>query len=79
MRGLIDANGEIIKTPEEDQLQGEIMKEKRDYQNQYNELKDLKTEIERIQNLLERCREAMQKDFEEYIGLQKAVSIIITH
>jgi len=69
MRGLIDGNGEIMKTPEEEQLQGQIVKLKKDYQGQYNELKDLKTEIERIQNLLERCREAMQKDFEEYIGL----------
>jgi len=73
MRGLIDASGEIIKTPEEEELQGQIVKLKRDYQEQYNELKELKTEIERIQNLLERSREAMQKDFEEYIGLQKAI------
>ena len=73
MRGLIDENGEIQKTQEEDQIQAQIVKLKRDYQAQYNELKDLKTEIERIQNLLERCRESMQKDFEEYIGLQKVI------
>lgn len=74
MRGLIDENGEIQKTPEEEQLQAKIQVLKRDYQSQYNELKDLKTEIERIQNMLERCRETMQKDFEEYISLQKVVS-----
>lgn len=34
------------------------------YQEDYNELKELKNEIERIQNLLERCRVKMQKDFE---------------
>lgn len=76
MRGLIDENGEIQKTPEEDKLQAQIMQLKREYQTQYNELKDLKTEIERIQNMLERCRETMQKDFEDYISLQKTVSLI---
>jgi len=43
MRGLVDQNtGEIIKTAEEDEYQSKITKLKRDYQNQYNELKDLK-------------------------------------
>jgi len=40
---------------------------KQDYQAQYNELKDLKSEIERIQNLLERCREKMQREFEQWL------------
>ena len=70
MRGMIDENGEIIKSEEEHQFQGKIVNLKKSYHNQYNELKDLKTEIERIQQLLERSREAMQKDFEEYIGIQ---------
>ena len=48
MRGLVDENGEIIKTPEEDQIQEKISGVKRAYQTQYNELKDLKSEIERI-------------------------------
>lgn len=64
MRGLVDENGEIIKTPEEDQIQEKIAGVKREYQSQYNELKDLKSEIERIQKLLEKCREKMQQDFE---------------
>jgi kinesin family protein 6/9 len=42
MRGLVDENGEIIKTPEEDGFQGKITKLKNEYQTQYNELKDLK-------------------------------------
>lgn len=67
MRGLVDENGEIIKTPEEDDFQGKITKLKNDYQSQYNELKELKMEIERIQQLLERCREKMQKDFEQWL------------
>ena len=73
MRGLVDENGEIIKTPEEQQLQEQVSKQKRDYQSQYNELKSLKTEIERIQALLERCRLAMQKDFEEYCTIQQSI------
>ena len=43
MRGLVDQNtGEIIKTAEEDEYQSKITKLKREYQSQYNELKDLK-------------------------------------
>jgi hypothetical protein len=32
-------------------------------------LKELKAEIERIQNLLERSRERMQKDFETWLAV----------
>ena len=42
MRGLVDENGEIIKTDEEEQNQMKITEVKRKYQTQYNELKDLK-------------------------------------
>lgn len=48
LRGMIDENGEIVRTEEEDNLQGNIHKLKLAYQQEYNELKDLKTEIERI-------------------------------
>ena len=56
---MVDENGEIIKTEEEEQIQSKITDMKRSYQAQYNELKDLKQEIERIQSLLERCREKL--------------------
>lgn len=56
---MVDDIGEIIKTDEEVALQVEINVLKSTYQLEYNELKDLKTEIERIQNLLERCRVRM--------------------
>lgn len=70
MRGMIDAGtGEVIKTPEEEQMQAQINKYKMRYQEQYNELKELKAEIERIQNLLERSRERMQKDFESWLAV----------
>ena len=67
MRGLVDDNGEIIKTDEENHLQSKIAEHKKSFQAQYNELKDQKSEIERIQNLLERCREKMQRDFEQWL------------
>ena len=57
MRGNVDSNGEIIQTPEELNLQSQISQLKIMYQNQYQELKELKGEIERITNLLERCRQ----------------------
>ena len=82
MRGLVDENGEIIKTPEEEQIQGQITQHKNSYQSQYNELKDLKSEIERIQSLLERCREKMQKDFEQWLNVmikQKQVEMNPAH
>ena len=69
LRGLVDENGEIERTKEEDELQAKIARHKQAYQAEYNELKDLKTEIERIQNLLERCRVKMQKDFEQWITI----------
>ena len=48
MRGLVDPNGEVLKTPEEEELQLRVNKLKMRYQEQYNELKELKAEIERI-------------------------------
>lgn len=66
---MVDDSGEIIKTEEEEKIQIEINKLKQTYQGEYNELKDLKTEIERIQNLLERCRVRMQKDFEQWLSV----------
>lgn len=70
MRGMIDpTSGEVLKTPEEEQYQSQINKHKLKYQEQYNELKELKAEIERIQNLLERSRERMQKDFETWLAV----------
>ena len=64
---MVDDNGELVRTEEEDQIQVQINRYKQTYQAEYTELKDLKTEIERIQNLLERCRVRMQKDFEQWL------------
>ena len=67
LRGMVDDNGELVRTEEEDALQGRINGLKHTYQSEYTELKELKSEIERIQNLLERCRVRMQKDFEQWL------------
>ena len=48
MRGMVDDNGEVMRTPEEMQMQQKIALRKQAYQEDYNELKDLKGEIERI-------------------------------
>ena len=69
LRGMVDRNGEIIKTPEEDQLQSDINNVKAIYQNQYSELKELKADIERIQALLERSKDRMKKDFEQWFEM----------
>ena len=45
---MVDDNGEIVRTEEEEAIQLQINKLKHNYQNEYNELKDLKQEIERI-------------------------------
>jgi kinesin family protein 6/9 len=67
LRGMVDDNGDIMKTEEEVGIQHEINRLKVQYQIQYNELKELKSEIERIQRLLEQCRQRLQKDFEKWM------------
>ncbi len=67
MRGLVDENGEIMSTPEEKEIQAKIAQQKKVYQQQYSELKDLKSEIEKIQSHLERCRERMGRDFDQWL------------
>ena len=60
MRGQVDSNGEIIQTAEELNLQSKISVLKKSYQDQYQELKELKSEIERITNLLDQQGIKMQ-------------------
>ena len=45
---MVDDNGELVRTPEEDQLQSKINQFKQKYQSEYTELKELKTDIERV-------------------------------
>jgi hypothetical protein len=68
MRGMVTDDNEVIKTHEEKELHKKIGTFKQIYSEQYKQLKELKSDIERIQNLLERSRERMQKDFEQWLG-----------
>ena len=50
-------------------MQSQINVLKVKYNDQYSELKELKAEIERIQNLLEKSKIQMQKDFENWLSV----------
>ena len=62
-----DANKKVF--PEEERLTQEIERNKLIYKEGFDKLKDVKAEIERIQLLLEKSREKMQKDFEKWLGV----------
>lgn len=70
MDGLMDNSGdgkEEEKTdPEEAKFKLAIDEEKRIYKNSYQELRDLKAEIEAIQSLLEKSRIRLQNEFESW-------------
>eukprot|EP00357_Protocruzia_adherens_P011077 CAMPEP_0115005330 /NCGR_PEP_ID=MMETSP0216-20121206/19789_1 /TAXON_ID=223996 /ORGANISM="Protocruzia adherens, Strain Boccale" /LENGTH=806 /DNA_ID=CAMNT_0002371599 /DNA_START=155 /DNA_END=2575 /DNA_ORIENTATION=- len=67
IQGMVNKDDEVEQHPEEDGVQNEIEKEKRAYKQTYEHLRDLKTEIEGINNHLHRARERMQKDFETWL------------
>lgn len=46
MRGNVDAEGNIHKTPEEMNLQNQLVQMKTSYNTQYQSLKEMKGEIE---------------------------------
>lgn len=48
------------------------------YKEGYEKLKDVKAEIERIQLLLEKSRERMQKDFEKWLNVMLEQRKIVT-
>lgn len=60
MKGLVDENGEIIETPDLKKLIIKLGGCKTSYTGAVNELKDLKSEIERLHALIERSKDRMQ-------------------
>lgn len=48
------------------------------YKNGFQELKELKAEIERIERLLERNRDQLQKDFEKWLSVMLAQRTNVT-
>ena len=69
MRGMVNEENEVIKTPEEAEIQNEIQLLKERYQSRFGLLKEMKGDIEKIQLLLERSSERQQKDFEQWLAV----------
>ena len=64
--GISDTNNQS-KHPDEDRFSNEIEKYKKIYKEGFDELKELKQEIERIKFTLEKNREKMQSDFDKWL------------
>lgn len=70
MQGLVEQNGaEKTMDPEEEQYLQSIEREKNAYKDNFNKLRELKSEIEHIQMMLEKSRVQLQKDFEQWYGV----------
>lgn len=58
---------EVSEDPKEIELRSKIENEKKDYHNKFNQLRELKKEIDNMQKWLEKNREKLQKDFEVWL------------
>ncbi|OMJ82170.1 hypothetical protein SteCoe_17189 [Stentor coeruleus] len=67
LQGLVDKNNVPLEHPKEEPLKNDLEKAKMVYRNGVIELKDLKSEIERIQKLLKNISEKLQVDFETWL------------
>lgn len=64
-----DETGMQAPDPREEKYTLQIEKCKQTYKSSFDELKELKFEIERIQKVLEKSREKMQSDFEKWLDV----------
>ncbi|KAM3133521.1 hypothetical protein pb186bvf_014363 [Paramecium bursaria] len=62
-------NNDNSQNQDEERLMVEYNKQKDIYKNSFEELKNLKVEIERIKFLLEKNRDKMQQDFERWLDV----------
>lgn len=70
MQGLTaDGSAEGEEDPEEARNKDAIEKEKLAYKTAFTRLKELKTEIEHLQLMLEQSRKRLQHDFEAWFGV----------
>ena len=69
LQGLVDGNNMPVELPEEAALSEQLEHHKQVYRRGVSELRDLKSEIEGIQKLLENSRKRMQADFENWLQL----------
>ena len=66
MKGMVDGDGNIMKSEEEDELQDELQILKKQYQEKYVALKEFKAEIDRLRHQIDRAWNQLQKDFEDW-------------
>ena len=67
LQGLVDRDNIPLEHPKEQQLSSELETQKATYRKGVAELRDLKSEIEGIQKMLENSRKRMQSDFEAWL------------
>lgn len=70
MKGMIDSDGNIMHSEEDEQdimkIQSQLQELKKEYQEKYHKLKHFKAEIERLSNQIERTFKQCQTDFEDW-------------
>jgi kinesin family protein 6/9 len=67
VQGLVDKNNVPLEHPKEEPLRVELEQLKTVYKKGVIELKDIKTEIERLQKLMQNMNQTLQRDFESWL------------
>lgn len=67
VQGLVDKNNIPLEHPKEEGLRIELEKLKMVYKRGVIDLKDIKTEIERLQKLMQNMNQTLQRDFESWL------------
>lgn len=68
----MDGNNVPLEHPKEEQLRRELEDYKYQYRQGVSELRNLKSEIEGIQKMLENSRKRMQADFENWLQVMSS-------
>lgn len=69
IQGLVDGNNIPMEHPKEEGLRSELEKLKMVYKKGVIDLKDIKTEIERLQKLMQTMNQTLQRDFEAWLEI----------
>ena len=69
VQGLVDKNNIPLEHPKEEVLRRELDTLKMAYKKGVIELKDIKTEIERLQKLMQNMNQTLQRDFEAWLDV----------
>lgn len=73
VHSLTERNGDAVVDVREEELRGHLEDEKSRFKQMVGDLRQLKTEIEHLQHLLEKAKVKMQKDFEIWWAEQGAL------